>query len=552
MNSEKVKKIISAHSDSVSASKNFPDKDVRKYLYKEFQEFYKDREYALAWLDFDQPLASSEELLIAIDKADKEGLEPENYNLTKIEKLLKKIYKVESKKEKRKHRRATKSLNKDKREQAREQDTLRLHDIVSLDFLMTSSYLTYASHLLSGKINPDESELWFAKPRKEDLSAHLTEALNKKSIQKSLQDLAPKHPQYALLKKELERLRAINEKDTFPKIRLEKRLKINDAHPSIVPIKYKFSLLGDLAQNDSSKVFDKRLENAVKRFQVRNGLEGTGVLDTRTIAILNWPLEERIEQLIVNMERMRWFPDSFGDHYLLVNIPEYKMRLYKKGKKVVEMKVIVGTEYNPTPIFSDSMEYIVFNPTWTVPTSIAIREFIPKAKENPDFFKENGYTIYQSWKKNADTVNYDTINWMEVDTTKFNYRIVEKPGEKNSLGLVKFIFPNNLDIYLHDTPGNYLFNAKNRSFSHGCVRLEKPFDLAAYLLKDKGWDLKKVREHIKNNTEPEVVMLPEKIPVHIVYWTAWVDDDGVLNFARDVYQHDRQQEKAIKKKEALF
>lgn len=552
INNEKVKEIIAAHSDSVKAAKTFPDKDVRKYLYKEFQEFYKDRDYSLAWLDFEEPFASSEELLQAIDESEKDGLKPENYNLSKIEGLLNDIYKIESKKEKRKQRRARRSLNKKKREEARELDTLRLHEIVKLDFLMTSSYLTYASHLLSGKINPNESELWFSKPRKKDLSKHLTEALSKKNVKASLEDLAPKHPQYAMLKKELERIRGVKILDSLPKIKFQKTLRINNSHPSVSLIKTKLKLLGDLDKNDSSQAFDKNTFLAVQRLQSRSGFEGTGVIDAKTIGILNWPIAERIKQIEVNMERMRWLPDSFGEDYILVNIPEYKMRLYEDGKKAVEMKVIVGTELNRTPIFSDSMEYIVFNPTWTVPTSIAVREFLPKVRENPTFFEDNNYTVYDSWKEDAEPVDCSSIDWAAVDTTKFNYRIVEAPGEKNSLGLIKFMFPNNLDIYLHDTPGSYLFNAQNRSFSHGCVRLEKPRELAAYLLKNKGWNLKKVNEQIRTNTEPETVTLPRKIPVHIVYWTAWVDDNKVLNFARDVYDHDKQQEKAIEKKEALL
>jgi L,D-transpeptidase YcbB len=552
LQNEKVVKIIASQSDSINANKFFPDKDVRKYLHREFNEFYKTRNYQLAWINFDGPLKASDELLEAIDHADQEGLEPENYNISEIEKLLKSTFKVESRKQKRKHKRAKKSLDEEIRAKAWQEDTLKLYDLIKLDFLITASYLTYASHLLSGKINPNETELWFTKPRKRDLSAHLEEALRSDKIQKSLDELLPKHPQYALLKKSLKSIKELSENDTFKKITINKKLKLNESDPQVHVLINKLKAWGDLSKNDSSNVFTTQVSEALKRLQSRHGLKDTGNLNASTLAVLNEPIKNRIDQIKVNMERMRWLPDNFGDRYILVNIPEFKMRLYDQSRVSLEMKVIVGTSYTPTPVFSDSMEFVVFNPTWTVPTKIILKEFLPKLKENPNFLEENNYTLYDSWKEKAEPIDGNSINWNEVDTTNFNMRIVEGPGDRNSLGKVKFMFPNNLDIYLHDTPGHALFNANNRNFSHGCVRLEKPLDLAEYLLKEKGWDRAKIEEHIGPDKEPETVMLPKKIPVHIVYWTAWVDDKNVLNFRKDVYDHDQFQEKAIKRKEALL
>jgi L,D-transpeptidase YcbB len=552
LQNERVTKIIAAQSDSIRATKFFPDKDVRQYLHREFNEFYKKRNYQLAWVNFEGPLKASEELLDAIDHADEEGLEPENYNLSEIEKLLKTTFKVESRRQKRKHRRAKKSLDSEIRAKAWKEDTLKLYDLIKLDFVVTASYLTYASHLLSGKINPNETELWFAKPRKRVLSEHLEQALRSENIKKSLEELLPKHPQYALLKSSLRIFTALSKKDTFPKITINKKLKLNESHPQIAVLANKLRVLGDLPKKDSSAAFTPQVSDALKHLQARHGLEESGNLNTSTLAVLNEPIKDRIEQIKVNMERMRWLPDNFGDRYVLVNIPEFKLRLYEQSKVAMEMKVIVGTNFTPTPVFSDSMEFVVLNPTWTVPTKIILKEFLPKLIDNPKFLEENNYKLYDSWKDNAEPIDGSSVNWSEVDTTHFNMRIVEGPGDRNSLGKVKFMFPNNLDIYLHDTPGHGLFNSNNRTFSHGCIRLEKPLELAEYLLKGKGWDRTKIEEHIGPEKQPETVMLPKKIPVHIVYWTAWVNDNNTLNFRKDIYSHDQFQEKAIKRKEALL
>ena len=213
------------------------------------------------------------------------------------------------------------------------------------------------------------------------------------------------------------------------------------------------------------------------------------------------------------------------------------------------MKVIVGKEFNSTPIFSDTMEHIVFSPYWNVPYSIATEELLPKIKENPGFITANNYELLTGWSQDPAVVDPYSVGWDSIMADNFPYRIRQKPGGANALGHVKFMFPNDLDIYLHDTPSDYLFEHDQRGFSHGCIRVEKPEDMAVYLLKDKpGYDRNKI-EQLMNSGEETYVNLEKKLPVHIIYWTTYVNEEGKLNFTNDIYSFDKLQIEALEKKE---
>jgi len=550
---KKVNKIIVAMSDSINAKQFFPDKDVRNYLHNEFSQFYEERNYELAWLSFKKPLPQAEELLEALDEADLEGLIPENYNLSEIERLLQDNYQIDSKKKSRRSKLKTR-LNKKAAAEAMERDTLKFMRLVKLDFLMTSSYLTYASHLLSGKINPNEEKLWFTKPRKRDLSQHLEQALTDDKIKASFEDLTPKHPQYELLKNALKKYSS-NVNTEWPSLDFAEMPKPGESTAAVFALKqrlFKLSYLSENEFNTDSTTFDASMEKAIAEFQETIGLESLGSkIDKATIAQLNIQPKERLEQIKVNMERVKYLPENFGDRYILVNIPAFSLSLMEGKKTTMEMKVVVGKEYNPTPVFSDTMTYIVFNPTWTVPKNIAVKEMLPALQKNPEFLGEN-FSFYDSWSKDAQPIDPKEVKWEDYNEENFNFRIVEIQGEKNSLGLVKFMFPNSEDIYLHDTPADYLFERDKRAFSHGCIRLEKPIDLAKFLLQDNPeWNSTKIQETLQ---QPESVSIPlkKKVPVHLVYWTAWVNEAGQLNFREDIYKHDDTQEKEIKQKERLL
>lgn len=543
---DKIRSLIKIGSDSINAQTHFPDKDVRNYLHGEFDDFYKEREYNLAWLNFEEPEKQADELLEALDNAAENGLKPENYDTKEIEELLSSIYNIESRKMRRKKWRRKLIKTKKFKEKMQEEDTVRFKDIAQLDFLLTASYLTYSSHLLSGRIDPNEKEEWFAPRRKKDLSEHLAKALKKNEIKESLQELEPTHKQYALLRDYLIYLRQALNND-IPEI--GQPLQANDQGYEVVKAKKRLALWKNIGINlEDSSVYDKSTTEAVKRFQTINGLEPTGEIDPKTLVLLNKPLPYWINKIETNMERMRWLQQDFGDQYILVNIPAYQLKVMHKKEAVLSMKVIVGTNYKKTPVFSDTLEYVVFNPTWTVPTEIAIEEMLPRIKKEKDYLESRNLQLYDGWSIDAEQLKQKDVDWDDIDSTNWTFRIVEAPGPTNSLGRIKFMMPNSQFIYLHDTPAYHLFSRKERTFSHGCIRVEKPLELAEYVL---GWDRKKINKYI-DSEKTQNVILDEEIPVHIVYWSAWVDENGLINFRDDIYHHDQTHQKKIQLKEKII
>ena len=271
---------------------------------------------------------------------------------------------------------------------------------------------------------------------------------------------------------------------------------------------------------DTSEAFDSATVNAVKKFQRRMGLSVDGSVGNKMIEELNVPIKWRIRQLLVNMERLRWMPPEKDSNYILVNIPEYRLHVFDSGKTVMDMNVIVGKSANSTVIFTGNLKYIVFSPYWNVPTSIVKNEVVPAIKNNSDYLVKNHMEI--TGKSNGLPV------------------VRQLPGTFNSLGLVKFLFPNNYDIYLHDTPNHDLFSQTSRSLSHGCIRISEPKKMAQYLLRnDSTWNSKNIDSSM-HLTKERWVTLNKKIPVLIVYFTAWVDKSGELNFRKDIYGHDEK------------
>lgn len=543
IHNDQMQVLIKAGSDSISAKEHFPDKDVRNYLHNEFDEFYKNRSYELAWLDFHQPENQSDELLEALDASSTHGLYDKTYNTGKIEHLLSDLYDINSKKERRKKWRKLLKSKGDKKV-LHEEDTARFQKIARLDFLLTASYLTYASHLLSGRIDPNEEEEWFASRREKDLSEHLQAAIEKGDIKESLQNLAPSHEQYVALRDYLIHFQAAGA--DFPEV--IKNISPGDTGEQVLHAKKRLSYWKNIDPGlNDSLIYNATMEEAVKQFQQINGLQASGRIDQPTRELLNLPVSYWIGKVQTNMERMRWVQDEgFGKRYILVNIPAYQLKVINGGDVDMEMKIIVGTEYNKTPIFSDTLSYIVFNPTWTVPQSIATEEMLPGIKQAPEeYLEKRNLTLYDSWSPKAKPIDPEEVDWSDIDSTNWSFRLVEEPGPANALGHIKFMMPNNQAIYLHDTPTGHLFSEEDRTFSHGCIRLEKPYALVEYLL---DMDREQIMRKIETG-ETANMTLEEKMPVHIVYWSAWVDETGMINFRKDIYRHDKKHQKQIREKE---
>lgn len=324
---------------------------------------------------------------------------------------------------------------------------------------------------------------------------------------------------YKKLKAELANYTRIAKNGGWPLITTSaKTIKQGVSLPEIIAIKKRLQITGDLAVPDTTKKFDSPLVEAVKNFQTRHGYTPTGVITQPLIADLNVPVEKKIQQLLINLDRMRWMPTLPNGSMILVNIPEFVLHVMNGKQEEWSMNVVVGKEGHNTMIFTDDLNQIVFSPYWNVPPSIVKKEILPKMETDP------GYLAGQN---------------MEIVKNDGDLPVIRQlPGPKNSLGKVKFLFPNSFNIYFHDTPAKSLFYKDMRAFSHGCIRLSDPEKLASYLLKDQPeWSTAAIKDAMNSGTE-QFVKLKKAIPVFITYYTAWIDANGKLNFRDDIYGHD--------------
>jgi murein L,D-transpeptidase YcbB/YkuD len=253
---------------------------------------------------------------------------------------------------------------------------------------------------------------------------------------------------------------------------------------------------------------------------------------------MNVPVDERLRQMEVNLERWRWLPRSLGDPHVLVNIADFWLRVVEDGRPALQMRVVVGTQYRQTPIFSDEISYLVFNPYWHVPRRIAVEDKLPEFQRTPALVSRLGFEVLEGWGSDTKVVDPATVEWDQLSPSTFPYRLRQRPGPANALGRVKFMLPNPYNVYLHDTPARSLFDETERSFSSGCIRVEHPVDLALYLLKpNDGWTRERVEAAMGKATERSVV-LRRKVPVHLLYWTAWMEDADTVHFRTDIYDRD--------------
>ncbi len=385
--------------------------------------------------------------------------------------------------------------------------------VQQLELLLTTTFFKYTEKAYSG-ITKDPIDLeWFI-PRKKKNYQVLLDSLV--SLTKGERVQEPVNQYYILLKEKLRQYRAIQKKGELPTVITDKKLLVvGDSNTCLVNVKKHLFLTGDFKLNDTTIYFTDSLAKAVQRFQHRMGLVENGKINLATIGELNKPIDFRIKQMMVNMERLRWIPIEMENEYLLVNIPEFRLHIFENKKQTWQMNVVVGKAATKTSIFKGNLSQIVLNPYWNVPTSIVQNEILPKIRQNSNYLARN--------------------NMEEVDG---NYR--QKPGENNSLGKIKFLFPNSYSIYLHDTPSKGLFGESKRAFSHGCIRVSEPRRLALYLLrKDANWNKEKVDNILKTDNETFIRVNPT-VPVYIAYFTAWVDNTGQLNFRNDVYHLDNK------------
>lgn len=384
-------------------------------------------------------------------------------------------------------------------------------NITTRELMITCQYLSYANSVLDG-LNEKDSKAneWFIPRKKSNYDTLLNSLLHGETneIEKLM------YPEYLKLQEKLKAYSVIEKNNTWKRIPFEKKpLHLADTSYTISLVRKKLYLLGDIEKDNGSSLFDSTLSDGIKKFQIRHGLTSDGIIGQNIKDEINIPIAERIKTIIINMERCKWLPNETDQDHIIVNIPEFTLEAFKKDSLIFQCNVVVGKETNKTMIFKGDMKYIVFSPFWNVPESIIKKEIIPAINKNP---------------------NYLSINKMEwVDG-----QLRQLPGPENSLGLVKFIFPNIYNIYLHDTPSKSLFKLERRTFSHGCIRISEPRKMINFLLNDDPtWPDEKIEEYLHGGKEKYVV-LKKPVPVYIIYLTSFVDQNGLLNFRRDIYGRD--------------
>jgi len=403
--------------------------------------------------------------------------------------------------------------------------------LATADVILTAAYTSLGEDLLTGQVDPRTvAQAWHVDPEEENIDSALVRNLRYEQLDKALATMRPTDPDYSGLSQQLQNYRVIVSKGGWQNVPQSKNVKPGEsANPAvlaavrsrlaaegIIPASgvNKASMIPSLQGGPapSASTYDRDLAAAVALFQARHGINVDSALGKETIESMNVPASFRLGEIAANMERYRWLPRSFGTRYIFVNVSAFKLEAYDSGQKALEMKVIVGQEYQDkaTPVFADSMETVVFRPYWNVTPDIAAKEIFPKGpgyleRENMETYRENG-----------------------------QLRVRQRPGPKNALGFVKFLFPNDFNIYLHDTPNHELFKEDVRAFSHGCIRVEKPAELAQWVL---GWQPDKVRQEMDNPPDNKSVKVPRKIPVYITYFTTYIDN-GQLYFGNDLYSRD--------------
>ncbi len=412
--------------------------------------------------------------------------------------------------------------------------------LADTDILLTRSFLKHAAHLHTGLVDPTRLPAdWHLGPRRADLVEVLEQALATRDVAGALARLEPAQPGYAALRGLLERYRGIARAGGWPVVPPGAPLRRGSAGERVRVLRARLAAEGDLDRaRAGGATFDAALAAAVRRFQARHGLDTTGVVGERDRVELAVPVAARIRQIALNLERWRWLPASLGGRHLLVNIPGFTLEAREGDRAVLTMRVIVGREMSRTPMFSDSITYLVFNPVWELPVEIAKNEVLPAIQKDPEYLAKNHLRLYERHGRRPREVDPAQVDWSKVTPEEFGFAVKQDPGPENSIGHVKFMCPNQFAVYLHDTPAGRLFTATERDYSHGCVRVERPLELALYLLRGKaGWDSVRIAAAF-DTLRNKVVQLPEPVPVHILYWTTWVDDHGVAQFRRDVYAVD--------------
>lgn len=490
---------------------------------EEVAEFYRAREYGPLWVHDRGANSRGEGLLETLHASADEGLPPERYRVSLVEAEIERI-----------------------REGNGDEDLERR--LGSLEVALTTAWLRYTEDLARGHIDPEEAGLAWLIPRPEAPGPGVLDRVVEGEHPAAVAaELRPRNPQYASLRAALRHYREVEEAGGWPRVPEEATLREGDEGDDVAVLRDRLIAEGNPVERPLAEGglrpdhFDADLRAAVENLQARYALEPDGIVGGRTLEELNRPVSERIQDLKMNLDRWRWLPRDLGERYVLVNVAGYELEVIEDETPVLSMAVIVGEEAWETPVFADTLDHLAFNPYWNVPQSIAEARILPEVRENPEYLARNNMEVLDRSGATPEVVRPRDVDW-DAHDNGFPYWFRQRPGPTNALGQVKFMFPNEHNIYLHDTPETHLFAEARRAFSHGCIRVEKPWELARYLLRtDSDRSPEEIDELRGHDTEIQV-QLQRSIPIYILYFTAWAEEDGVARFHHDPYHQDRRLE----------
>ena len=488
--------------------------------------FYERRLYRPAWSDEHGPTGLADDLVTALRQADLEGLRSADYHLAGIEAVLGAV-----------------------RADAKHGPVLAPDRWAELDLLLTDAFLVYGAHMLAGRVNPETLRPeWVSNRRTADIAAVLETALASGNVSGTLETLVPRQFGYQRLREALAHYRRLAAQGGWPAIPDGVTLQLGDGGSSVSALRQRLRFEDDFgdretgsaqaAPDQNAELFDAVVEESVKRFQRRHGLTDDGIVSNATRAELNIPAERRVQQLELNLERWRWLPEDLGRRHIIVNIAAFELDVMEDEHVVLTMRVVVGRPYDRTPVLSDTMRYLVLNPYWHVPRNIAATELLPKLKRDPSYLARYKMRVFPASGAGAQEIDPSTVDWSAINAARFPFQLRQDPGPRNALGRIKFMFLNKYHVYLHDTPARPLFEETQRDFSHGCIRIQHPIELAEYLLRQNPrWTRDAILAAL-DDAEDRSVALPEPMPIHLLYWTAWADPDGTIEFRRDIHDRD--------------
>lgn len=474
--------------------------------------FYEQRGRRLAWSDSGVVSQEAAVLRRALTRAADDGLDPLDYPTAAIDSLLR--------------------------------GELSPGRVWCLDSLLTLGFFQYASDVSRGRISPGAVDsLWRATPHAIDFVRLLERAVDSGQVAALLSSLSPPQPGYLALRRALARYRAVAANRGWPSVPAGPPLEPGGSGDRVLILRRRLTVEGYMASADSdAERFDPVLETAVREFQERHGLTADGIVGAVTRRALNVSPANRVQQITLNLERWRWLPRSLGARYVVVNSAAFALDVVDGGQRVLSMRAIVGRPDWPTPIVSSRVTDLTFRPIWFVPRAIAARELLPLVRRDHDYLAREGIRVFGDSATGGVELDPTTIDWTTVTESTLTYQLAQEPGPDNPLGGVKLVFRTPFDVFIHDTPARPLFSERLRAFSHGCVRVEQAVDLATYLLPD--WSVDSIQAAMTVGHERRV-RLPVSIAVHLVYFTAWTDDEGEMQFRDDGYGWDAQLTRAL-------